>query len=66
MTMDQDSGAAAKRPYTTPVLKGYDLFGAEAAAGSCCRSTTGTCSTTTRNTLRMTIDGSKAQTSTNS
>ena len=64
--MDQESRASAKRPYTTPVLTGYDLFGAEAAAGNCCRSTTGTCSNGTRNTLRMTIDGSKNQTSSNS
>ena len=64
--MDQEPRAQAKRPYTTPVLTGFDLFGAEAAAGNCCRSTTGACSTTTRNTLRMTIDGSKAQTSSNS
>jgi hypothetical protein len=62
--MAQDPGA--KRPYTTPVLTGSDIFGAEAASGACCRATTGTCSTTTRSTLRMTIDGSKAQTSTNS
>ena len=64
--MDQESGAPAKRPYMTPTLSGYDLFGAEAASGACCRSTTGTCSTSTRNTLRMTIDGAKAQTSSNS
>ena len=55
-----------KRPYVTPVLAGADLFGAEAASGSCCRDTSGTCSTTTRNTLRTRIDGSKAQTSVNS
>jgi hypothetical protein len=48
------------------VLAGQDLFGAEASATACCRATTGACSTSTRNSLRMTIDGSKRQTSTNS
>jgi hypothetical protein len=57
---------APRRPYVTPVLTGYDLFGAEALSGSCCRATTGTCSSTTRNTLRTRIDGSKAQTNVNS
>ena len=64
--MDQEARASTKRPYITPVLSGHDLFGAEAATGACCRATTGTCSTTTRNTLRMTIDGAKNQTSSNS
>jgi hypothetical protein len=50
----------------TPVLAGQDLFGAEASVTSCCRATAGTCSTTTRQTLRMTIDGAKRQTSSNS
>jgi hypothetical protein len=59
-------GNASKRPYVTPVLSGHDLFGAEAAVGSCCRATTGTCSLTTRTTLRVRVDGSKAQTSVNS
>ncbi len=63
MSTEQES---PKRPYVTPVLAGHDLFGAEAAVGSCCRVTTGTCSTSTRNTLRTRIDGSKAQTSINS
>jgi hypothetical protein len=57
---------APRRPYVTPELAGYDLFGAEAAVGSCCRATTGTCSATTRTTLRTRIDSSKAQTSVNS
>ena len=60
--MDAPRGDA-KRPYVTPVLTGYDLFGAEAASGSCCRASSspsgGSCSTTSRNTLRMRIDGSK-------
>ena len=56
MTMDQQPHAHAKRPYTTPVLQGQDLFGAEAATGSCCRATTGTCSLSTRTSLRLTID----------
>ena len=66
MTMDHETRAPAKRPYTTPVLAGHDLFGAEAATGSCCRTTTGTCSLSTRSTLRLTIDGAKNQTSSNS
>ena len=64
--MERESRTTGKRPYVTPVLAGQDLFGAEASATACCRATTGTCSTTTRNTLRMTIDGSKNQTSSNS
>jgi hypothetical protein len=64
--VDHEARADRKRPYVTPVLAGQDLFGAEAAVSSCCRATTGTCSTSTRNSLRMTIDGSKNQTSTNS
>lgn len=64
--MDREPHAPAKQPYTTPVLKGHDLFGAEAATGSCCRATTGTCSITTRSSLRLTIDGAKNQTSSNS
>jgi hypothetical protein len=66
MTMDPESAPRAKRPYTTPVLEGQDLFGAEAATGSCCRATTGACSLTTRSTLRLTIDGAKNRTSSNS
>jgi hypothetical protein len=66
MTMDHESRAPAKRPYTTPVLTAHDLFGAEAATGSCCRATTGTCSLATRTTLRLSIDGAKNQTSSNS
>jgi hypothetical protein len=64
--MEHESRADTKRTSVTPVLAGQDLFGAEASATACCRTTTGTCSTTTRNALRMTIDGSKRQTSTNS
>jgi hypothetical protein len=64
--MDHEPRANGKRPYVTPVLAGQDLFGAEASATACCRTTAGTCSTTTRNSLRMTIDGSKNQTSSNS
>jgi len=65
-TMEHDPGASAKRPYVTPVLAGYDLFGAEATSSQCCRATTGTCSTSVRGTLRIRIDGAKKQTSVNS
>jgi hypothetical protein len=64
--MAHESGADGKRPYVTPVLAGQDLFGAEASATACCRATNGTCSNSTRNALRMTIDGSKRRTSSNS
>ena len=64
--MEHETPASRKRPYVTPELAGHDLFGAEASASACCRATAGTCSTTTRNSLRMTIDGAKNQTSTNS
>lgn len=53
-----------KRPYERPVLTVSSVFGAEAASGSCCR-TTGTCSSSTRNN-RRTIDTLKQTTSTNS
>ena len=57
---------AGKRPYERPTLDGMDLFGAEASAGACCRATTTTCSSTTRDSLRMQFDGAKVRTSTNS
>ena len=66
MTMDHEHRKGEKRPYVTPVLAGQDIFGAEASSSACCRATTGTCLSSTRNTLRTTIDGLKKQTSVNS
>jgi hypothetical protein len=39
----------AKRPYEKPTLEPSSIFGADTT--TCCRSTTGTCSTTQRSSL---------------
>ncbi len=62
----KEARGQSKRPYERPRLEPSEIFGAEAMSGSCCRRTTGTCSTTARNTKRTTTDANKAQTSTTS
>lgn len=52
-----------KRPYERPRLEPSEVFGAEAATGSCCRSG---CSNPMRNAQRTTIDPNKQKTSTTS
>ena len=66
MTTEHERREGGKRPYVTPQLAGQDIFGAEASSTACCRATTGTCLTSTRNTLRTRIDGLKKQTQVNS
>ena len=53
-----------KRPYQRPTLEGASVFGAEALSGSCCRSSTSTCSNAARDTQRITTDANKVRTST--
>ena len=62
--MDPTKNREPKRPYEKPTLVPSSVFGAEAAAGSCCRTTAGTCSNAQRNTQQTTIDPSKVRTST--
>lgn len=52
----------SKRPYERPRLEPSEVFGAEAASGSCCRG--GACSNAIRNTQRTTIDANKQKNST--
>jgi hypothetical protein len=52
-----------KRPYQRPTLEGASVFGAEAMAGSCCRTSPGACSNATRDTQRLTNDPSKVRVS---
>ncbi len=66
MTMNDQGSSRGKAPYVSPVLSGLDLFGAEASLGSCCRESASQCSTASRNSRAMTLDGSKSQTSVNS
>lgn len=51
-----------KRPYERPLFEATDVFGVEAAAGSCCRGT-GVCTNAQRNPQKTTIDLNKARTS---
>jgi hypothetical protein len=53
-----------KRPYAQPRLEPSEVFGPEAMTGSCCRGSGITCTNTTRNTARTTIDPSKARNAT--
>lgn len=55
------SAVRKKRPYERPRLEPSAVFGAEAMVGSCCRGSGITCTNTTRNTARTTIDPSKAR-----
>ena len=66
MTMNDEQPSGRKAPYVSPVLAGLDLFGAEASFGSCCRESAAACTTSSRSSRAMTLDGSKAQTSVNS
>ncbi|MFB3816107.1 MAG: hypothetical protein ACE147_00465 [Candidatus Methylomirabilales bacterium] len=60
--MAQDTKAVrTKRPYEQPRLEPSAVFGAEAMWGSCCRGSGVTCTNTTRNTRRTTIDPNKAR-----
>jgi len=54
----------SKRPYERPRLEPSEIFGAEAMTGTCCRSTVGSCSNTTRNNARTAIDPNKIRVST--
>ena len=49
----------SKRPYERPRLVPSDLFGADAAKGSCCRGAS--CTPGVRNTQRTKIDPSKGR-----
>jgi hypothetical protein len=51
-----------KRTYERPRLEPSEVFGAEAASGSCCRGAA--CSNAIRNTQRTTIDPNKQKSST--
>lgn len=53
-----------KRPYERPRLEATEVFGVEAAAGSCCRTTAATCSNAQRTAQQSSIDPSKVRTST--
>ena len=46
----------SKRPYERPLLEPSAIFGAEAMAGTCCRSG---CSNAQRDTQRTTVDVNK-------
>lgn len=53
-----------KRPYERPRLESSEIFGAEAAWGSCCRRTNATCSNVMRKAQRTSIDPSKRRSQT--
>jgi hypothetical protein len=56
----KEAHTQSKRPYERPRLESSEIFGAEAAWGSCCRTTNQTCSTAMR-TAAYTIDMNKVR-----
>jgi hypothetical protein len=60
----KEAHGQTKRPYEKPRVESSEIFGAEAMTGSCCRSTVGSCTNTTRNNRRTAIDPSKIRVST--
>ena len=62
--MEPTKNREPKRRYEKPTLVPSSVFGAEAAVGSCCRTSNATCSNAQRNSQQTTIDASKVRTST--
>lgn len=51
----------SKRPYERPRLEATEIFGLEAATGSCCRSNPHACKNPLRDVQRTTIDPLKVR-----